>query len=340
MSTGQSREKTAGQGGTVAASLVSGIIAVCKPLDLDTAACLRGTGIDEQALLTPTARVDYTGFSQLLTAILQAVNDDAIGVRLGRELAFSSYNALGYAAANEATLFDALRLLPKYESLVVSRARTEIIEHEKSVEVCWSMAGGEYLAVLEGLFFASWISLGRVLADADELTATVHFTHRPPASLALWRETFGPDLEFDCPTARFILDKRFLALPIASPDPFIQQVMTREAEQLAASINSGSLTARVSSWLAEQLPSGEPGQQALARHLNMSERTLRRRLLEEKTSYRELLDTVRKERATYYVKQTSLSVQEIAGLLGYRHPTAFNAAYKRWMGSAPGATRN
>ncbi len=340
MSSGQSGGRRDDPGGTVAASLVSGILSAAGSLGLDAMSCLDGTGIDTQTLLAPTARVDFAGFSQLLAAIQHASGDEAIGLRIGRELAFSSYNALGYAAANEKTLFDALRLLPKYEALVVSRAQTEIIEREDRVEVCWSMTGGEYLAILEGLFFASWISLGRGLTGMDTLKAAVHFTHRAPASRAVWHEIFGPSVEFERPVARFMLDARLLTLTIIRSDPFIHRVMTREAEHLATSVTTTSIAAKVSGWLAGRLSRGEPEQQALADHLNMSERTLRRRLQQENTSYRELLDRVRKERAAYYLHQTSLSVQEIAGLLGYQHTTAFNAAYKRWMGTTPGSARN
>ncbi|MBK6512254.1 MAG: helix-turn-helix domain-containing protein, partial [Haliea sp.] len=65
------------------------------------------------------------------------------------------------------------------------------------------------------------------------------------------------------------------------------------------------------------------------------QRTLRRHLQQEDTTYQALLDTVRRERASYYLHQTALSLQEISSRLGYQHLTAFNAAYKRWTGRTP-----
>lgn len=340
MNIGQKGKASAEADNTVAASLVSGVLSAVELLGLDVTTCLGATDIDSATLETPTNRVDFANFTELLSAIRRLTDDDGIGIRIGRELAFSSYNALGYAAANEKTLLDALLLLPRYEALVVSLASTELVEQDNSVEVRWSMAGRPYLAILEGLFFASWITLGKLLAGTDTLTATVHLTHRAPDNLDIWRDTFGSNILFNQPVAKFIFSKRSLALPIVHSDPFIHQVMTKEADSLAAAINTPSLATRVSTLLLHQLPLGEPDQRTLACMLNMSERTLRRYLQHEDTTYQEVLDSVRKERATYYLNETSLSMQEIATRLGYRHLTAFNAAYKRWMGTTPGSARS
>lgn len=341
MNIGQKTRKGLNSDNTVAASLVSGVLSAAELIGLDVSSCVKASGIDETALLVPTSRVDFENFTHLLLSIQNLANDDGVGLRIGRELALSSYNALGYAAANGETLFDALMLLPKYESLVVSLASTEVIDRGTCVEVRWSMTGGRYLAILEGLFFASWVMLGELLAgDNVNLTSAVHFTHGAPDNLDLWSDTFGSNLLFDQPVAKVLFSKSALALPVSRPDPFIYQVMTKEAECLKAAINSPCLVTRVSTWLTKQLPLGEPEQKNLACHLNLSERTLRRHLQLENTSYQEILDRVREERATYYLAHTSLSIQEISTLLGYQHLTAFNAAYKRWNGTTPGSTRS
>ena len=340
MGVGQKCSNRLNSDDSVAASLVSGILSAAELIGLDASNFLNSTPISRSALQIPTSRVDFTLFRQLLCTIEETANDDALGLRIGRELAFSSYNALGYAAANGATLYDALRLLPQYESLVVTSASTQVIDREKYVEVHWSLKCGQYMAILEDIFFASWVTLGTLLAGIDKLAQTVHFTHQAPAKLNMWHDIFCTDLLFDQNMARIFYSKDILALPILQSDPFVHQVMTKEAAQLAARIHDSSITTKVADWLRKQLPLGEPSQQALAAHLNMSERTLRRYLQRESTSYQALLDGVREERAHYYLQDTSLSIHEISRLLGYQHLTAFNAAYKRWTGSTPGSARS
>jgi len=67
----------------------------------------------------------------------------------------------------------------------------------------------------------------------------------------------------------------------------------------------------------------------------MSVRTLRRRLKEEGSSYRELLDEIRYGLAREYLGQTQLPLEEISGLLGYTEAGNFSHAFKRWSGMSP-----
>tara|TARA_R110002124_G_scaffold657_3_gene3077 strand:- start:7628 stop:8674 length:1047 start_codon:yes stop_codon:yes gene_type:complete len=339
MNVGQEHKRPALSEDTVAAFLVSGVLSAAHSFGLDISACMRAAVIAEAELDNPTNRIEFPNFIRLLLFIQQQARDDSIGLYIGRELAFANYYALGYAAANGDTLFDALQVLPRYESLVVSSANTEIIDLRHEVEVHWSLTGGIYLAMLEDIFFASWITQGKQLAGTDELTTAVHFTHPAPDNPELWHQTYGTNLFFDQAIAKVIYHKDILALPILEPDPFVHQVMTEKADTLVAEVKIPCFTRKVINCLTKQLPLGEPDQQAIASQLNISERTLRRHLQQENTSYQALLDAVRRQRANYYLHQTSLSLQEISSRLGYQHLTAFNAAYKRWTGRTPARSR-
>ena len=78
----------------------------------------------------------------------------------------------------------------------------------------------------------------------------------------------------------------------------------------------------------------------VAKTLGHSERTLTRRLADESTTYEEVVDQLRRSLALQYVKEPSLSVSQIAWLLGYEGSTSFNHAFRRWTGRSPSATRN
>jgi len=202
------------------------------------------------------------------------------------------------------------------------------------------MKGGQYMGVLEDLFLATWITLGKLLTGHSEPAMLVHFTHQAPNELEPWHAMFGLNLKFNQEVAGIRSEASVLALPILQSDPFVHRVMTKEADGLTSAIKELSIAAQVTDWLIKQLPNGEPDQKLLASVLNVSERTLRRRLQQENTTYQQILDRVRKERATYYLTETALSLLEISMLLGYQQLTAFNAAYKRWTGCTPGSTRN
>ena len=91
--------------------------------------------------------------------------------------------------------------------------------------------------------------------------------------------------------------------------------------------------------IAELLPHGQAAQAEIAKHIGMSQRTLARRLAEEGSSFSELLSAVRRALANRYLMNPSLSISEIAWLLGYSEVSTFTRAFHRWTGASPSARR-
>jgi len=87
--------------------------------------------------------------------------------------------------------------------------------------------------------------------------------------------------------------------------------------------------------LTQQLGSGAP-MCGVARELGLSERTLRRRLADEGTTFRRLLDEVRESLAVELLATGRLSVEEVALRLGYAEGSPFIVAFRRWTGVTPG----
>ena len=88
------------------------------------------------------------------------------------------------------------------------------------------------------------------------------------------------------------------------------------------------------------LPHGMATKQRVAKALGLSERTLSQKLAEEGTSYHDVVDRLRQSLALQYIKESSLSLAQIAWLLGYEGPTSFNYAFARWTGLSASEARN
>jgi AraC-like DNA-binding protein len=111
------------------------------------------------------------------------------------------------------------------------------------------------------------------------------------------------------------------------------EVVTRHL----ARIERVRVSSRLRRWFIDQLPAGEPAEEAAARSLGMSLRNLQRRLEEEGTTYREALQEVRREMARSYLDEGHASVTEIAFLLGFGDASSFSRAFRRWTGLSPRA---
>jgi AraC-like DNA-binding protein len=87
--------------------------------------------------------------------------------------------------------------------------------------------------------------------------------------------------------------------------------------------------------LVEVLPQGEPNESDVASRLATSVRNLQRRLADESTSYKEVLDDTRRQLARSYLAEARYSISEIAYLLGFGAASSFTRAFRRWEGTSP-----
>jgi AraC-like DNA-binding protein len=84
---------------------------------------------------------------------------------------------------------------------------------------------------------------------------------------------------------------------------------------------------------------GEVTLESVASRLAMTPRTLQRRLRDEGTTFRRMLDDYRRELASRYLTNALLTVDEVAYLLGFSESSAFHKAFKRWTSKAPAEFR-
>ena len=89
----------------------------------------------------------------------------------------------------------------------------------------------------------------------------------------------------------------------------------------------------------KNLESGGVNQEMIAKELNVSRRTVYRKLKEENVSFKNLLNDVQKQLALTYLKEKSISINDISFLLGFSDSSAFHRAFKRWFGTNPGQYR-
>lgn len=100
-------------------------------------------------------------------------------------------------------------------------------------------------------------------------------------------------------------------------------------------IKKGDIVQQVQTIILDNLPDGQITDSLIAQKMNMSERSLQRRLNEHDTTFRILLDTVREMVAKQYIKNPATRMNEIAFLLGFSEQSAFSRVFKKWIGTSP-----
>jgi AraC-like DNA-binding protein len=182
--------------------------------------------------------------------------------------------------------------------------------------------------------FLGWIS-GR-----DIRPVAVALPYPPPADLAPYRAAFRCPVTFDADGNRLEFARADLALPLPTSNPVLAELHERYAGDYLRRFEADGVSHRAREAIVRHLPDGEPRRDRIAGELRMSERTLQRRLEEEKTSFGDLVDRTRRELAGQYLGRLHLSLGQAAYLLGYADQSSFFRACKRWFEVSPGRYRS
>ena len=152
-----------------------------------------------------------------------------------------------------------------------------------------------------------------------------------------YRAIFSCPVRFGSADARISFDEELLQLPTVAADPgltsYLDDLATIKLDELGA--EDASLVQRIRQQLWTALPSGRADLWRVASDLGMSARSLQRRLGEDGTSFSRVLDDLRRELSNELLEDRKLAVAEVAFLLGYSEPSAFQRAFRRWRGVTP-----
>ena len=310
----------------------------------DPAPLLEQYELDAARLAVPRARLSIPRYMRLGHAAIQLCGQPGLGLDMGRLSHIGQVGLTGVTAAQAPTVREAARTLIRFEPLYASnyRGQSSFVED----------AGGAWLNfysispynaynrfVVDSLL-AGWLTqLGRVAGQplrADK----VDIEFPAPDYAERYAELFGGPVEFAAEHNRLRLNQSTLALrnPAHCPSTWHHLLDICEAE-LQQLTRTRSLTERVGQLLGPLLNGREPDLEEVANRMQLPSWTLRRKLAEEGSQFRSILNDTRRDLAMTYIRDTELTFGEIAYLLGFSSAEAFQRAFKRWCGQTPGEFR-
>lgn len=279
---------------------------------------------------------------RLLGEAVALSGDPALGVRVVRCEEPGDFDVLEYAAASCATVGDAMRLAIRFMALMHDGIVLELdVAPPIAVLRVRAMYGLAIVPAAIEFLFASLVSYGSRFVGRPVRPLRVELAHSGPADTSPYEPCFR-EVRFDAGEHAMFMHAAALDLPLRAADESLLQILTSHADGLLRQLvppQAQSLAERARAAIAEELSSGNPAAEQIARRLTVSVRTLHRRLAEDGTSHRELLDDVRRTQAMLHLAGARFSVGEISFLLGYAHPNAFHKAFKRWTGTTPAQYR-
>ncbi|WP_137972774.1 AraC family transcriptional regulator [Pseudomonas sp. F(2018)] len=307
-------------------------------LGLSLDACLQNTGLDWRLLADPGAEVEAEQELQLVRNLLHAAGArPGLGLPLGRRYRLNSYGIWGFALLASPTFRDAASLGLRYLDLTYAFHGMRLEENDSEVHLLLDDhdVPADVRDFLLERDLSGMLQVLRELFHRDLPILRVELNLAQPDDPRPYVEEIGVLPQFGQAHNRFVFPRHLLDLPLAGAHPQAAQLCEEQCQRLLAKRSQhGGLAGRIRTLLLER-PGRLPDMEQVASGLNMSSRTLRRRLDEEGSNFRLLLDEVRQALAEELLATGGLTLEEIAERLGYGEVSNFIHAFKRWNGQAP-----
>jgi AraC-like DNA-binding protein len=331
---------------TIATSLLIDFVGFLGRRGLDADVVCRAAHIDRTLIEQPNSRAPASAMERLWAAAEQLTGDADLGLHSAESYNPGALSIVGYVVLSCRTAAEALQRLARYAPLLNEGLQVRI-EHTPGTTRClFGAAQGvdSFLQrsprqAMETLAAGVVLTLGR-LATKPPVPTAVCFRHAAPPSITEHLRLLGPAVHFEQPENAVVYPSAALAAGMLSADPALLEVFESDARRRLDQLNThGAVSGKVQAIIGARLKGDVPTLAAIASELAMSERSIQRSLTEEATSYREIVDEVRKGLALSHLSRPGTTAADVAFLLGFSEPSAFTRAFRRWTGASPSQFR-
>ena len=325
---------------TVSMGLVRALLDALAQQGVSRAEFLNRAGLEPQRVDTPAARVSRAELYRATELALALTNDSALGLRWAENVTDRTFAPLSHVIAHASSLRRGLELLAEFYPLLSDQVSYQIQETEDLVVLRAPLPVGacqQVQRLTAELTLAGFWAFVRSFHPCASPTV-VSFEYAAPEHRHDYTRWFDGKERFDQSETGIVFDRALLDATSRYRDDEIFEAMQMVAEQRLHRLGAGTpFAARVRNHLAERPTAERTDMQSVARAMGLSERSLRRRLSAEGTSFEALLQEAQGAVAKHLLLLHGRSIQEAAHEMGFSDASTFHRAFKRWTGMTPGA---
>ncbi|WP_424965246.1 AraC family transcriptional regulator ligand-binding domain-containing protein [Dinoroseobacter sp. S375] len=307
------------------------------------AAALEAAGLETRVLDTPGEMVPLMQEIAVVEALARQSDDPLFALKLGLAARANTGSILSYILFASPTLRAGLDHIAEFVRLTRPRSRVEIRSEGATTEFRMGhpaprvQRAVHYREFVLGSILNSWSAATQAPVQPQRVHVAAPIGHRARAISG----ALGCPVEDATGYTAIVLKSSALDLPIRSSDAHLLLHLTEYGRLILSQRRPDptSTRERVFQYLMRRFHAGLPRLQDAAEALGLSERTLSRKLAEEGTTFRLVIDETREAMAAALLEDPSVSLTEISYLLGFSDPSSFSNAYRRWTGRPPISAR-
>jgi len=312
-----------------------------ESIDINPEPLYKKAGIKPELLLSPNARVSINKVDTLWGQAAKVIKDPCFAIDMAEFWHPSNMGALGYAWMASSTLRRGFNRAVRYIHVVTEDLDLDVADTPAGLKVSVDLENSIFtLPQHHDLILTIIMHMCRFNFGEELVPTEVKLAHPEPVCSKKITDYFNAEVQFDTEQTSITLARADVDKVLPSGNKQIALMHDEMLMRYLVEIKKGDIVQQVQSIILENLPDGQVTDRLVASELNLSERSMQRRLKEHKTTFRFLLDGVREMVAKQYIENPMNRMSDIAFLLGFSEQSAFSRAFKKWTGKSPLEYRN
>ncbi len=298
---------------------------------------LKKSELTSEVINDPDGELSLQQFADMFKYSVQLSQQPALGLFLGCKLGITAHGILGYAVMTSTTLEQALNLVVKYFRTRTPLASLKLLINKQQVSL--QLKELNQLPNIQHTYIETVLGtltkLLIFLTQSESPLLRINVNYPAPEYHFLYQEMLGCPIHFNASNISLHFKSKLLNQPLPHADKTANLIAVGECDKV---LNDLLFKQSYSSKIERKLLKSKhhfADFEEMAKRLYITRRTLRRRLAEEGTSFKQILDKVKFILAKNYLKTSRYSIHEISYLLGYSDPSNFGRAFKKWSGKSP-----
>ncbi|MEH6556630.1 MAG: helix-turn-helix domain-containing protein [Oceanicoccus sp.] len=265
--------------------------------------------------------------------------ESRLGLIIGQRITNTAFGILGHALINCSSLLESQRFLLKHiwvwQEHPINAVSLHLDRDHLYLNYNYPTRWPRNENFLVDLFFSSNLKRSRELIEGDIKGAFLELKRQDPGEKKHYERLLKIPVSFGQNEDRLVFPRKTAEAPLSSSFLIHSKGYQRHCENLLRQMQSASGITEHIRLAVVHSGKTKLKEPQMAEKMNISVRTLRRRLNSEGTSYRQIQQQIQSHLARSYLSDTELSVADIASLVGYFDTPTFSRAFKSWTGYTP-----
>jgi AraC-like DNA-binding protein len=308
----------------------------------DMKSLIKLSGQSAEELCKEDSSIENTVYNSIMERAIELTGDDFFGLHVGESLNLTALGLIGQITQTSKTVKQALEFCCQFANLGCSALPLKLVEEKQNYKLTlnpdtlWKTQSQIALRHTAEGVISFTLREFHGLTRMKHAPIKIHLSTPKPSSISEYQRVYNCPVIFNQKEMAIFFKKEHIEEEVITANYEVLRILVQYAEEKSSMLNQKQgFENLVKKSIIKLLKPEFPTIEQVAGHLNISLRTLQRRLKTEGVIYKQLINELRKEFAINYLKRPELSIAEIAYLLNYANVSTFSRSFKKWLGVSP-----